>query len=228
MAYPRIPDLVSVIIPTYNRAHFLEECLDSIIDQTYPHYEIIIVNNASTDNTLEVIEYWKEKRKDRLGSHRPVVTITLPRNVTYAGSITTALFLTRGEFIANQDSDDFSNAERFEKQVKLLKDHPDIDLVGTNWLAFNGETYEHVYLSDYLGFGDEIRERYLAGDHCVSHTTSMYRGRLFDQIGGFTRKMRNAEDYEFLYKSILKDNRLENLPEYLYYYRLHKDQMTNS
>lgn len=104
--------------------------------QTYPHIEIIVVDDASTDQTRRVVQKWIQTSKVNRIKGRKVVLIPLPRNLGFAGAVTTGMFATRGEIIAFQDSDDLSHPKRIQKQVQYLRKHPNIDLVGTNYAAF--------------------------------------------------------------------------------------------
>jgi hypothetical protein len=105
-----------------------------------------------------------------------------------------------------------------------LRSHPDIALVGTSYAAFNN-TEQRVYEeAKWLRYGEEIRKVYQNGGHCVCHGTIMFRGDAFDRIGGLSRRIVGAEDYEFIVKFLNQKERIENIPEILYYYRLHADQ----
>ncbi|MDF2681203.1 MAG: glycosyl transferase [Brevibacillus sp.] len=223
MEIERVKDLVSVVITNYNRADYLLECLDSILLQTYQRWELIFIDDASTDDSVMILNEWVRRHQASFGENQVTVHI-LPRNVGYSGAINVGFYLARGEFIAVQDSDDYSHVLRLERQVKFLQEHPDIELVGTNYYAFPSETPSKRELSTWIKYGDEIKKVYGNGGHCVCHGTIMFRGRLFDQIGGPTRRIKGAEDYEFIAKSLNARAKIENIPEALYYYRLHANQ----
>ncbi|QRG66326.1 glycosyltransferase family 2 protein [Brevibacillus choshinensis] len=223
MEMERVKNLVSVVITNYNRADYLRECLDSILLQTYQKWELIIVDDASTDDSVLIINEWIRRHQASLAENQVIVHV-LPRNVGFSGAINVGFYLARGEFIAVQDSDDYSHALRLERQIKFLQQNPDIELVGTNYYAFPSEMPTKRELSTWIKYGDEIKKVYGNGGHCVCHGTIVFRGRLFDQIGGPTRRIKGAEDYEFIAKSLNARARIENIPEALYYYRLHANQ----
>ncbi len=223
MEMERVKNLVSVVITNYNRADYIRECLDSILLQTYQKWELIIVDDASTDDSVLIINEWIRRNQSSLAENQVIVHV-LPRNVGFSGAINVGFYLARGEFIAVQDSDDYSHALRLERQVKFLQENPDIELVGTNYYAFPSEMPNKRELSTWIKYGDEIKKVYGNGGHCVCHGTIVFRGRLFDQIGGPTRRIKGAEDYEFIAKSLNARARIENIPEALYYYRLHANQ----
>lgn len=218
----REPGKVSIVMTNYNRAAYLIECLDSLKKQTHANTEIIFVDDASTDRSVDVVQAWCEE--NGLAGTDAFVLVRLPRNVGFSGAMTTGLFLARGEYIAVQDADDFSHRQRLEKQISFLQSHPDIALVGTGYAAFVN-TEQRVYEeAKWLRYGEEIRKVYQNGGHCVCHGTIMFRGDAFDRIGGLSRRIVGAEDYEFIVKFLHQKERIENIPEILYYYRLHADQ----
>lgn len=217
--HARIEGLVSVVIPCYNAEAYVEECLSHLYDQTYTHVEWIVVDDASTDGSVNRIQQWLLRHTS------PTVTLLqLPRNVGFSGAMTTGLFLAQGEFIAIHDADDYSHPERIAKQVSYLRRHQHIDMVGTNYIAFEDEDRRNQTASNWLSYGPDIPMRYARGEHCVSHPTLLFRGRVFDRLGGLTRSMNGAEDYEFVAKCVQQGFGIDNLQEALYYYRLHEAQ----
>jgi glycosyltransferase involved in cell wall biosynthesis len=194
--------------------------------------EIILVDDASTDESLQDVEQWgKEKWRDSEDSSicsDYLTVVSLPRNVGFAGALTTGLFLARGEYIAIQDADDWSHPERLERQVAFLQENSEIDLVGTNYAAFRDGSKRVYTPANWLKYGQDIRQVYWSGGHCVCHGTIMFRGSVFDRIGGLTRRIAGAEDYEFIVKFLEAKSRIENLPDILYYYRQHDDQRSTA
>ncbi|PZM63551.1 glycosyltransferase family 2 protein [Paenibacillus dendritiformis] len=224
MTCPRMPGLVSIVITNYNKSAFLIDCLDSILRQTYPNWEIILVDDASTDDSLLQVENWLQVNREQLAD-RTLITVPLPRNIGYAGAVTTGFYVAAGEYIAAQDSDDISHHERLERQVSFLQGRPEIELVGTNYEVFEHGLLEQKSKAGWIRYGEQIRKVYANGGHCVCHGTIMLRGKLFDRIGGHTRRIEGAEDYEFIARALnVKPLNIENIPDILYYYRRHPDQ----
>jgi glycosyltransferase involved in cell wall biosynthesis len=224
LALQRIPNLVSIIIPVYNRAPFIKACLNSLVQQSYKNLELIIVNDGSTDDTRRVITTWKKDLKIAGRKKNRILVTHLPRNIGVAGAIHTGLFLANGEFIAMQDSDDLSHKARIQTQIEFLHQHPETSVVGSNYAYFSNGAYSQKKIAKWLRYGEQIKETYQNGGHCVCHGTILFRGAVFDQIGGHTRKIDGAEDYEFIAKCISNGLGVENIPEVLYYYRSHKGQ----
>jgi glycosyltransferase involved in cell wall biosynthesis len=201
----------------------------SISSQTYRNIEIIVVDDGSTDRTVEVVHSWRSAQSQPLRDQ--VIVVPLPRNVGSPGSTTIGLYLTRGEFIAMQDSDDLSHPERFEKQIHYLRNHPEIEMVGTKFATFEDGDFQNqndTWADNWLRYDEQsIRETYAKGHHCVSHGTTLYRGTLFDRFGGHIRAFRNdLADWDFIRRIANHGARIQNIREVLYYIRLHPSQQS--
>lgn len=223
MAFDRTPELVSIVVPSYNQAKYAEECFESLRKQTYPRIELVMVDDASTDGFDKQVERWAQSFKPH-----SVVTIRLPRRVGYAGALTIGMFLTRGEYIAIQDLDDFSHRERIEKQVNFLKEHLDIDLVGTNMEFFRGKLFKTRRACNWIEFGDDINKSFALGRPAMCLSTVLFRGVIFDYLGGLTRQHNGTEDVDLIRKYITNGISVDNLPEVLYYARQHDGQRSRS
>jgi glycosyltransferase involved in cell wall biosynthesis len=223
--------LVSIIITSFNREKYLKDCLESIFAQTYRDIEIILVDDCSTDKTVEIFyEFQREAIEKRPEMKDRMIAISLPRNVGYAGPLTLGMFLSKGEFIAIQDSDDLSHPERIQKQVSYLNANPQYELVGTLFSSFfgykNGKFSGLRHPVRWIKYDEEIYKAYEKGEHCICHGTTLFRGSVFDRLGGFTRRLGKEADFEFLQKCIKNGVKANNLPEVLYYYRRHPEQMS--
>ena len=217
--------LVSVVIPCYNTALFIEDCLNGLLSQTYKKMEVILINDASTDHTQQIVEKWLENTKPSFKT----IICNLPVNTGFAGAITTGYFMSSGEYIAVNDADDISHPLRLEKQVDFLLKNPDYDLIGTSYLMFDDvDKKESGKKENWLYYGDSIRKVYGRGEHCVCHGTILFRGKAFDMLGGPTRRIHGAEDYEFIAKFLNANLKIENLKETLYYYRNHNQQRSKA
>lgn len=224
----RVPGLVSIIVTSYNREEYIKDCLRSLIAQTYKNIEVIIVDDCSTDRTIHMIDkFLEEEEFNDPDIKKRFIKVLLPRNMGYQGALTTGMFISKGEFIAIQDSDDLSDAQRIEKQVGYLKENKEYELVGTRYAGFSGETPDILEApSKWIRYGEDIKRIYKGGGHCICHGTILFRGRVFDKLGGYTRKYGKAADYEFLKKCVLGNVKCNNIEDVLYYYRRHPQQMS--
>ncbi|QIZ66972.1 glycosyltransferase family 2 protein [Geobacillus subterraneus] len=220
MTPKRKHDFISVVIPCYNASRYIQDCLDGLAKQTYQQFEAIIVDDGSEDRSEETVKQWMKQRSPFF----PIVYSKLPRNTGFAGALTVGYFLSAGEYIAVHDADDISHPERLEKQLSFLRQHPNIALVGTNYAAFPDGHFERQTPANWLAYGRDIRRVYAEGKHCICHGTIMFRGEVFDRLGGPTRRIHGAEDYEFIVKFLNAKLEIDNLPEILYYYRSHPKQ----
>ena len=115
-------ELVSVVIPTHNRADLLPRAIDSVLNQTYSNFEIIVVSDGSTDNTEEVVKSYSDKdSRIRFIGYSPARGGNIARN--------TGIEAAKGEYVAFLDDDDEWMPEKLKKQIKVMESNPDIGLV---------------------------------------------------------------------------------------------------
>ena len=201
-------DLVSVIIPTYNVALFIEEAIQSILNQTYTNLEIIIVDDCSTDGTYEILEnISKVDKRIRLFRNS--------QNLKIAETLNFGLCKATGNYIARMDGDDISLPNRIEKQVEFLKFNKEIDLVGLNVIAINekGEEIKRLKYSS-LPENAKLIVKYFSP---VPHFW-VARKETYQRVGEY--RIATAEDYDFLLRMASANLNFCNLQEYLYKQRI--------
>lgn len=208
--------IVSVVMPTYNRASFLKRSIESILDQTFSDFEFIIVDDGSNDNTQEILNYYVKKDK----------RIRILRNNTNKGisySRNRGLDAAKGKYIAVMDSDDMSYPWRLKRSVDFLERNPDITGVSGiyDW-HFNGASYKK---SDEIISADEMYMEMLFV--CIfSPTISLIRlDFLRNNHIRYNEDMISAEDYDLYAQILLKNGKLVKLKEPLGAVRYHR---TNS
>lgn len=124
--------LVSVVIPTYNRADLIGETIRSVVDQTYTHWELIIVDDGSQDNTREVVAEFSDKR---------ISYFSIQHSGIFGKVRNEGLKVSKGTYVAFLDSDDLWSAEKLEVQVKLLAEYPQAAFVFNNVTIFGPRKY---------------------------------------------------------------------------------------
>ncbi len=206
------PEKLSVLLPVYNtRADWLTVAIESILNQTYRDFELLLLNDGSTNpDTLAALAAF-EKADDR------VRLIHNPENMGLAKTLNRGLTLARYDWVARMDGDDISEPQRFEKQVEFLKIHHNIAVLGTGMNTFGeletvGRNPEHH---------DEIATTML--DRCsIAHPTVMFRKDPILASGGYPTDYPNAEDYALWTKLVLHhpEVRFANMPDLLYRYRV--------
>ncbi len=204
-----IPTL-SVILPSYNAIFFLENSITSILNQTFSDFELILIDNASSDGSDQLLRHFKDPR---------IRLIINESNIGYTRSLNKGLALARGRYVARMDADDFSLKTRFEKQIQFLESNPDYGIVGCSYHVIDAKGSligtQRMPKSDL-----EIRwKNLLLCPFC--HPSVMIRKSILDthQLT-FDVTKEPAEDYD-LWSKIIDHSLGYNLPEKLFHYRIH-------
>ncbi len=190
----------------------LREAIDSILAQTYANWEFIICDDCSTDGTLEILEDYQKKYPEKFK------IIQNQRNLFLAASLNHCLQYANGEFSARMDGDDKCPPNRFERQIKYLRDHSGIDMVGTLRKAYDG-----VNIGKNIGTYKEFPDKYvLRFGLCFVHASIMMYTRVFHALGGYTVSARTvrSQDYDLWIKFFANGYHGANMPEVLYYERV--------
>lgn len=211
--------LVSIVIPTYNHAHYLEKCLDSIIKQTYRNWEAIIVNNYSEDNTVQVVNSFLDSR---------IRMIYFRNNGIIAASRNEGIRNSNGEFIAFLDSDDLWLEDKLEKQLAFFNTYPETFLLYSQFLVWkNGKVLKNKIFPEIRRMkAGKIFNSLLLSDNFIGCLTVMMRNRkekvfLFDE----DKKIIAIEDYD-LWLRISQSERINFVNEPLGIYRVHQNNIS--
>lgn len=204
--------LISVILPTYNSAHFLAEAVQSILDQTFSDFELIVINDASTDDTLQVLSQFQD---DRLR------VVTNETNLRVVKSLNKGLLLAKGELVARMDADDISHPDRLKEQVDYLNKHQDVDLCAT-WVHKFGKRSFTVTPA----LKHEDIKASLLFHNIIIHPSVMFRKATFDKHQlRYEESYVNAEDYG-LWAEAIDKIRFGIIPKVLLNYRIHDDNVS--
>ena len=205
MNHPKI----SVLMPVYNAEKFLNESIDSILNQTFKDFEFIIINDASTDKTDRIIKSYKN----------PMIKIINNKvNIGLTKSLNKGLGIAQGEYIARQDADDVSIPERLDKQYNYLEEHRQIFLVGTG-----------VYYIDEKGnvktigkplTGPELIKKTLFTNNCIYHPSIMFRN---EENNFYREKFLYTQDYDFYLILLSNGKDLDNIKNPFIKYRINPD-----
>lgn len=206
--------LISVIMSVYNEQDYIEDALRSILDQTEPDFELIIVDDCSTDDTVSIIEGLNDDR---------IILVRNEENCGLTKNLNKALTMTRGEFIARMDGDDISMPDRFRVQVDYLRAHPDVMLISCNTATFG----EQRLVSDISGTPEELKCTMLIRP-VLAHPGFMFRRDLFEKYGfTYDEHFRSAQDYDFAAR-VTRQFNIAVTPEVLLQYRAHKGQVSQT
>lgn len=204
---------ISVIMPVYNAGKYLKDAIDSILNQSFSDFEVFIIDDRSTDDSLETIRSYKDER---------IILIEKEINTGYTDSLNMAIKLAKGKYIARMDADDISLKDRFLKQYNHMEANPDIMLLGSFYQVI-GKEKVFRFPKSY----EEIKVFALT-QNPVPHPTALIRSSvLHDNKLFYDRSYEPAEDFE-LWTRIIKLGRVENLQEVLLNYRVHEGQISNT
>lgn len=198
---------ISVLLPVYNCVDYVKAAIESILAQTYPHFELIIINDGSKDHSEDIIKTFRDHR-----------IIYIPQNNQgLANTLNNGIAISKGTLIARQDADDISKPTRFEEQVKFLNEHPEIVLVGTHAtiIADNGKPVNRFHLHPTVSA--ELKTDLLF-DNPFVHTSVMFRKDILKKSGNYVPGDHIFEDHN-LWSSIANAGEIANLPKLLVEYR---------
>lgn len=205
---------ISVVLPVFNREQYIGETIESIITQTYNNFELIIVNDGSTDRTRKIIESYGDLRI-KLINHERRKGVAAARNTGYSAS--------RGKYIAISDSDDINLPNRLEKQVAFLEKYLEIDVV-TCWI----KEFDEKGIKDEIKFdtvNEEIRSNLIFNPGVPAFM--MFRKERMIEYNCLyhDETYLAAVDYQW-YASLPRNVKISCIPETLYLYRRHHNQIS--
>lgn len=210
--------LVSIVMPAYNAAKYIEEAIQSIIDQTFSDFEFIIVDDCSNDETWEIITKYS-KKDGRL------VAIKNSENLKISATLNKGILASKGKYIARMDADDWSYPDRIEKQVRFMESHPEIGISG-GYVEFCNTQMDFVNQRTYPLVDSDIRKKlFRYSPFC--HATTIYRSVLVKKAGLYDINLYDAEDYD-LYFRLGNLAKFANLPVILYKVRMRSDSISQT
>jgi len=202
---------VSVLMSAYNTEKYIDQAIESILNQTFTDFEFIIINDGSTDNTAKkIIKFAEQDKRIKFINHsenRGLITV-----------LNEGLDLCCGEYIARFDSDDISLPERFSKQVEYMNTHPECGVVG-GWLKKFGSNVKTNDIHKYPP-KMKIMDFIIHGNQIAHPCTMIRRSVLITNTIKYNPKYKHAEDYAF-WTEIVKHAEIHNLQEVFLLYRWH-------
>ena len=202
---------ISVAMPVHNALPFLEASIKSILEQTLSDFEFVILDDASTDGSLEVLRQWS-RRDSRIRLHESAKQLGL------AASSNAVVAETQAPLVARMDADDVAHPDRLLRQMSIMKNRPDVAVIGTlcDGIDAQGRTvrprdrWRVLRRSNYIPF---------------PHGSVMFRREVFDAVGGYDEKAAGGEDQD-LFLKMARCARVVTLPDVLYSYRYHSSNAT--
>lgn len=218
---------VTVLMPVYNGERFLRPAIESILNQTFTDFELLIINDGSTDSSDAIIRSYSDPR---------IVYRVNERNVNLAQTLNKGTELARGKYIARMDSDDISLPRRLEKQVWFLDTHPEIALLGTGCAQINEANRRLRYFR--MPSHPLVIRWKIIFLNCFIHSSVMFRKQALEKrrlsygvvpdclnMPGFQTWGIGDEDY-LLFGALSLLEAADNLPEALLLYRIQSQSLT--
>jgi glycosyltransferase involved in cell wall biosynthesis len=198
---------ISVIMPLYNTMQFVSEAIGSILSQTYEDFELIVVDNGSTDGSREYAMSLTDKRLRVIDE-----SVRGPGTATNAG-----IAVSKAELLAIMDADDIAHPDRLRQQIDFMDTHPDVVLLGTRFAFRVGSAT--VAVPPQPREHDQIKRALMAGQPVICNPSTMARAKAVRAVGCHHAPGPGA-DYDFFLR--MSDvGKLHNLPALLHFYRLH-------
>ena len=208
--------LVSVLMPVFNGEKYLRESIQSVLTQTYPTFELIIVNDNSTDGTEQIIHSFKDKRIHYLKNSK---------KLGLAGNRNAALKAAKGELIAILDADDIAQLTRLEKQVHEFTNNPELVCCGS-WAEVIDESGNSKQFWKFP-IDSNLLKAFFYVQFPIVHSSAMFRTKSLKKLqSGYNPEFAPAEDYDLCFR-LLKIGQVHVIPEYLVKYRLHSNNTSS-
>jgi glycosyltransferase involved in cell wall biosynthesis len=208
--------LVSVITPAYNAGPYIKDTIESVLKQTYPHFEHIIVDDGSTDNTAEIVRSFTDSR----------VKYVYQKNAGQSTARNTAIAEAKGKYIALLDADDIFYPEKLREQVSYMEAHPDCDFCYCKVHHFFHETPDDRYYLNMEHPSGHVFNRLLVSNF-INPLSVMVRKDVFQKHGGYEPRFRWADEQYLWLKFAYEKVKFCHLDKVLGACRLHQESFTN-
>lgn len=209
---------ISVVMPVYNAQAYLQEAIESILNQTFTYFEIIIVDGSSTDKSYEIIQKYAK-------ADIRIVAIKTEKNLGLIKTLNMAIGIAKGKYIARMDADDISLPDRLIKQFDYMENNPEIGISGGTMQIIDNKG-KSIGVRKYHLNDEQIRKNIFRYSP-FSHPLIIIRRAILDKSGFYDQNYNHAEDYE-LYFRIGEYSKFGNLDATLLKYRVHNNSITIS
>ncbi len=204
---------ISVLIPTYNNARFVGEAIQSVLNQTYKNYEIIVIDDGSTDNTGDIVARFNKR-----------VKYIKQQNMGLSGARNTGILHAKGEFFAFLDSDDLWTPLFLAASIAKIQEDKSVGLTYSWWDYIDENGIKLPEQGKYIQRGNIFHE--LVISNRFPTISVLVRKRCLDEIGFFDESLTALEDWDLWLRTAEKGWLFENIPQVLAHYRRHSNNMT--
>lgn len=209
--------LVSVLLPVHNAAAYIKPAIESILKQSFSGFELLIINDGSTDNSAELIYSFNDPR---------IIYINNERNLGLIASLNKGIHLAKGKYIARMDADDLSLPGRFQLQVTKMESDSGIAVLASfvDFINEDGEV-TGTWNTDREAVSEEAIRRLMPQTNCIAHPTVMMRADVAKKFL-YLENQKGAEDWDLWLRILAAGKRIAKLPEVLLHYRVHPSSIT--
>jgi glycosyltransferase involved in cell wall biosynthesis len=205
---------ITVLMPAYNAGKYIREAITSVLEQTYRNFELLVINDGSTDDTISVVLSFKDPR----------IVLVDQDHHGVAQALNTGLRLADTYYVARFDADDICMPDRLEKQFNFLEDHPDYILVGSD-AEYILEQGDFLFSFKCIAHSNEEVQRNMYVYCPFIHSSVMYKRDEVIEAGGYDAHAHHFEDY-LLWTSLSKMGKMQNLREPLIKVRFNPASVT--
>ena len=208
---------VSVILPAYNCEKYIGKAIESVLQQTFTDFELIIINDGSTDNTERGILQFTDPR---------IIYLQNPENKGLIYTLNRAIELAKGNYIARTDSDDICLPERLARQKEYLDEHPETTMVAStiSFIDANGND-KGIWPLDRKMISPSLIRNKMPFENCIAHPSIMIRADILKKLKYNPRQV-NIEDYDLWLRLLNRGHVIGKINEPLLWYRSHDDSIT--
>lgn len=200
---------ISIVIPLYNKAQSIVDTLKCVCEQTYQNFEVIVVNDGSTDNSLYNAQKVNDKR----------IRIISQKNAGVSAARNAGIKAAKYDYIAFLDADDYWEDNYLEKQVKMILDFPDAALWSTAWGYMRCGVKENIKHYPDVGFQGYVVDYWTMkkSTNIFFVSASVYKKEVFGAVGGFDERIKYGEDYDMVFRTLLEYKVAFNSTPLVYY-----------
>ena len=207
--------MVTCLLPVFNGEKYLRAAIDSVLAQTYADFELLIINDQSTDGTEAIVRSYTDPR---------IRLLNTPERMRLVPSLNYGIQIARGRYVARMDADDISHPERFRYQVELMERNPDLAVLGTDIVVFSDDPSRGRRPMAPPTEHWQIRFEFIR-NCCIYHPTVMLRKSVFADFPAYDPQFSMSEDYE-LWLRLTRKYRAANVNRALLFYRKHSGSVS--
>lgn len=205
---------ISVVLSVFNAEKYLKSCVDSILCQSFHNFELIVINDGSTDNSLNILKQYQE-------NDRRIILVS-QSNQGLSSSLNLGIALSKSEICARIDADDVAENSRLQKQFNFLNENPNISVVGS-WIKIFGEGCIPRVWKNPLSPSEIYLTLFVKNP--LFHPSVMFRKSRVLAAGGYDSSVPYDQDYDLWLRMSKNGDQFANIPQVLMHYRIHKEQM---